>query len=353
MTCYIVACGEAFPERTVPNGELAVLLGVSPEWIEANCGIRERRWVSAKQSASDLAAVALRNALTDSKIDPQKIDYLIGCTLSPDYQVPGIAPIVQRKVPGLRRIPAADLRVGCAAVLYCMQLARGLIESGAANTVACFGAEAQSKGLRLSPETAELSMLFGDGAGAMVISLEPIPGSLALRIDDVLIETDGAFAEDLCVRAPGTANGPNWIDDEQVAAGLQLGSMNGRVLILQAVRKLEEAARRITARNGMGVHDVDVIVPHQANGNLLRSLAKRLSVPEDRIVLNLDRYGNTSSASAFITLYQAVAEERLHSGSKVLFLAFGAGFTWGAALCSVSCLACNTNTRWPRCARNP
>jgi 3-oxoacyl-[acyl-carrier-protein] synthase-3 len=332
MTCYIVACAEAFPARTVPNAELAPLLGVSSEWIEANCGIRERRWVSAEQSASDLAAAALRNALTDSKIDPETIDYLIGCTLSPDYQVPGIAPIVQRKVAGLRRIPAVDLRVGCAAILYCMQLARGLIESGAANTVACFGAEAQSKGLRLSPGAAELSMLFGDGAGAMLISREPIPGTLALRIDDVLIETDGSFAEDLCVRAPGSANGPNWIDGEQMAAGLQLGSMNGRVLILQAMRKLEEAARRITARNGIDLGDVDVIVPHQANGNILHSLARRLSVPEDRIVLNLDRYGNTSCASAFIALCQANKQGRLRAGCRVLFLAFGAGFTWGAAL---------------------
>src|ERR1700752_3585259 len=118
MTCYIVACGEAFPERTVPNAELAVLLGVSPEWIEANCGIRERSWVSAEQSASDLAAAALRNALTDSKIDPETIDYLIGFSLSPDYQVPGIAPSIQRKVPGLRRIPALYLQFCCARILY-------------------------------------------------------------------------------------------------------------------------------------------------------------------------------------------------------------------------------------------
>lgn len=341
MSCYIVACGEAFPERIVSNAELAPMLGVAPDWIEAACGVRERRWVSAEQSASDLAAAALNKALIDSKFDPARIDYLIACTQSPDYQVPGIAPLVQRKVAGLGRIPAADLRVGCVAILYCMQMARALIESGTAATVACVGTEAHSKGLSLSPDAAELSMLFGDGSGAMIVSREPLPGRLALRIDDVLIETDGTFAEDLCVRAPGTGNGSGWLDPEQIAAGLHFGSMNGRVLILQAVRKLEEAAVRIAERNGIDLRDVDLVVAHQANGNLLRSVAKQLCIPENRMVLNLDRYGNTGSASAFITLCQAIGEERLHRvrplapGSRVLFLAFGAGFTWGAALGSL------------------
>src|SRR5260370_25572194 len=150
MSCYIIAWGEALPTRTITNDELAPRLGVTPEWIEANCGIRERRWVSAEQSASDLAAAAVEDALIGSGITPDRIDYLIGCTLSPDYQVPGIAPLVQRKVTGLRHVPAVDLRVGCAGILYSIQLACGLIESGAARTVACFGAEAQSKGLDLS-----------------------------------------------------------------------------------------------------------------------------------------------------------------------------------------------------------
>jgi 3-oxoacyl-[acyl-carrier-protein] synthase-3 len=316
------------------NAELAPALGVAPDWIEANSGIRERRWASAEQSTSDLAAAAVCDALGDAGLNAAQLDYLIGGTLSPDYQVPGIAPLVQRKLEGCRQIPALDLRVGCAAILYSLQIACGLIAASAVNTVACFGAEAQSKGLDISNRSAELSMLFGDGAGAVIVSREP-GKSLALRIDDVLIATDGSFAEDLIVRAPGTANGARWFDNEQRTEPLHYGAMNGRSVILQAVRKLADAAMEITARNGVALHQVELFVPHQANANLLHALSKRLTIAEERVVINVNRFGNTSGASAFLALHQARAERRLHPDGRVLILAFAAGFTWGAALCQV------------------
>jgi 3-oxoacyl-[acyl-carrier-protein] synthase-3 len=321
------------PGRVVTNEELAPMLGVAPEWIEAVSGICERRWVGADQSTSDPAVDAVRSALEDAQVKVEEVDYLIGCTLSPDYQVPGIAPIVQRKL-GAGRIPAVDLRVGCAGALYSLQIACGLIESGAAKTVVCLGAEAQSKGLELNRESAELSMLFGDGAGAFVVRGEEglNESRLALRVEDVLIRTDGSFAEDLIVRAPGTANGARWIDAEQIAAGLHRGSMNGRSVILHAVRKLADAIVEVTGRNQVSIEEIDLIVPHQANANLLRQLAKKLSVAEEKVVSNIDRFGNTSGASAFIALCQARKEQRLLPGSNVLVAAFGAGFTWGAAL---------------------
>jgi 3-oxoacyl-[acyl-carrier-protein] synthase-3 len=335
MTGY----GAALPDRVVTNAELAPLLGVTPGWIEANSGIRERRWVPAHQATSDLAVAAVRDALSDAGTSAEQVDYLIGCTLSPDYQVPGIAPLVQRKLDGCRNVPAIDLRAGCAGILYSLQLARTLIESQTAHTVVCFGAEAQSKGLDLQPRSPELSMLFGDGAGAVVVSREAKPTDQArkrlVRIDDILVETDGRFAEDLIVRAPGTANGARWFDAEQLATGLHYGSMQGRSVILQAVRKLADAAIRISERNGIPLDEIDVVIPHQANANLLRSLAKKLSISEERIVSNVERFGNTSSASAFLALWQASRERRFHVGSYALILAFGAGFTWGAALCRV------------------
>lgn len=331
MSCHITGVGAALPERMVTNAELAPMLGVTPEWIEANSGIRERRWAAPEQSTSDLAVHAVREALSDARVNAEQVDYLIGCTLSPDYQVPGIAPLVQRQLAGCRNIPAVDLRVGCAAILYSLQLARSLVESRAASTVMCFGAEAQSKGLDLHDRSAETSMLFGDGAGAVVVRCDA--DGLALRIDDVLIASDGNYAENLIVRAPGTANGPAWLDEEMMKSGLHGGLMNGRAVILQAVRKLGDAAKLITDRNGISLNQVDLIVPHQANLNLLRSLGKQLSFPEERIVINVDRYGNTSGASAFLALWQAQRERRIKPGEYVLILAFGAGFTWGAALC--------------------
>ena len=338
MSCHIIGAGAALPERVVPNAELAALLGVTSDWIESNSGIRERRWVAPEQSTSDLAVAAVRDALSSANVSAEKIDYLIGCTISPDYQVPGIAPLVQRKLAGCRQVPAVDLRVGCAAILYSLQLARALIESGGAGTVVCFGAEAQSKGLDLSPGSADLSMLFGDGAGALIVSGDTNAkcGRFDLRVEDVLLSSDGSFAEDLIVRAPGTANGARWLSSEQLIAGLHYGYMNGRNVILHAVRKLAEAAIEITERNGLGLADIDLVVPHQANGNLLAALSRKLSLSPERVISNVGRFGNTGGASAFIALWQAVQEERLRPGAAVLIVAFGTGFTWGAALCRVT-----------------
>ena len=339
MSCYITGYGAALPERVVTNEELGPRLGVAPEWIEANSGIRERRWAAADQPCSDLARLAVRDALLDAGLSAEQIDYFVGCTLSPDYQVPGIAPIVQRKVEGCRQVPAVDIRVGCAAILYSLQLARALIESRAASAIACFGAEAQSKGLDLDRRSAEVSMLFGDGAGAIIVTAPSLlrndNHAPVLRIDDVLIATDGSFAEELIVRSPGTANGARWFDREQFENRLHTGSMQGRSVILHAVRKLADAAHLIAKRNETSVEEIDLIVPHQANANLLRSLANRLAVAPERVIMNVDRYGNTSGASAFLALWQASREGKLRPGARALILAFGAGFTWGAALCRV------------------
>jgi 3-oxoacyl-[acyl-carrier-protein] synthase III len=151
----------------------------------------------------------------------------------------------------------------------------------------------------------------------------------------VLIEADGRFAEDLIVRAPGTANGPRWLDAEQLARNSHLGSMHGRSVILQAVRKLTDAALHITERNKISLNHIGLVIPHQANMNLLRALSRKLGIAEERVVTNMDRFGNTSGASAFLALWQAVRESRLRPGSFALILAFGAGFTWGAALCEI------------------
>jgi 3-oxoacyl-[acyl-carrier-protein] synthase III len=340
MSVYITGLGGTLPARVVTNAELAPLLGVAPEWIEANSGIRERRWVGVNESTSMLAAAAVCDALGDAGIGASELDYLIGCTLSPDYQVPGIAPLVQRQLEGCSMIPAIDLRAGCAAILYALQMGRALIESQAARKVVCFGAEAQSKALDLSPTSAELSMLFGDGAGALVLSDTPAAigeaRDVVLSVEDVLIETDGSFAEDLIVRVPGTANGARWFDAEQFNAGLHHGAMQGRNVILQAVRKMSDAAMRLIARNHLSLDDIAVVIPHQANLNLLRALGKRLGIADEKIIVNLDRYGNTSGASAFLALWQAAREGRLQREGYALIVAFGAGFTWGAALCRVS-----------------
>lgn len=333
MTCYLTGFGSAVPGRVVTNAELAPRLGVEPDWIERASGIRERRWVTTTETTSALATEASRAALADAGLDAAEVDYLVCATMSPDYQIPGIAPLVQRALDGCRSIPALDIRVGCCAVLYCVDMARSLLATGAAMTVLCAAAEAQSKGLDLSPESAEISMLFGDGAAAIVARRDPGPSG-GLAVEDVLVETDGAFAEALAVRAPGTANGARWWSDDLDARSKPV--MDGRTVILQAVRRLTDAATRICERNGVRPSEVDLVVPHQANGNLLRTLATRLDVDPERVVTNLDRYGNTGGASAFLALDEAWHTRRPEPDRLVLVLAFGSGFTWGAGLLRAS-----------------
>jgi 3-oxoacyl-[acyl-carrier-protein] synthase III len=334
MSCFVTGYGTALPTRVVTNSELAGSLGVSAGWIEANSGIRERRWVEPEQSASDLAVAAVSNALNDAQITADQVDYLIAGTLSPDYQIPGIAPVIQHKLDGCRNIPAIDIRAACSSILYCLQLGRGLIESGTATTILCVGAEAQSKGLDLQPRSAELSMLFGDGAGAIVLSSNrgSCDQDYVVKIDDILIETDGSFAEALIVRAPGTANGPRFISESQLASGSCYGSMQGRIVILIAARKLAETAKRILDRNGLTPSQINLVIPHQANANLLTALSRKLGIGSDLFVINIDRLGNTSAASTFLAFANARKERRINSGDRLLLLAFGAGFTWGAAL---------------------
>jgi len=334
MSCFVTGYGTALPIRVVTNSELASCLGVSADWIEANSGIRERRWVEPEQSASDLAVAAVSEALNDAHLTSDQVDYLIAATLSPDHQVPGIAPMIQHKLDGCRNIPAIDIRAACSSILYCLQLGRGLIESETATTVVCVGAEAQSKGLDLQPRSAELSMLFGDGAGAIVLSSTPVAydQDCVVRIDDILIETDGSFAEDLMVRAPGTANGARFVSESPLVNRSCYGSMQGRTVILHAARKLAEAAIGILDRNGLTQSQINLVIPHQANANLLAALSRKLGIDGDRFVINVDRLGNTSAASAFLAFAQAHSEGRIKPGDRLLALAFGAGFTWGAAL---------------------
>src|SRR5262249_16309308 len=177
---------------------------------------------------------------------------------------------------------------------------------------------------------------FGDGAGAVVVTRdrppEPTPGMHVLQLEDILIATDGNFAEDLMVPVPGTGNGERWLDQQQLLTGLHHGVMNGRSVILHAVRKLGDAAAEIVKRNSLQLDEIDLVIPHQANANLLRALSKKLAIDDDRIVMNLHRLGNTSGASPFLTLWQAHRDERLRAGARILILAFGAGFTWGACL---------------------
>jgi len=334
MGAYIIGSGVCLPERIVTNEELAEKLRIDPERIFKSSGIRRRRWAEPGTSTSMLASCALDRAIADANLDVREIDYLLCGTMTPDRFVPGSASAIQARV-GISEIPCLDIRAACCNAIYALQLARALITSGTAHRVAICLAEIQSGYLDLSPQSATMSMLFGDGASALIVSSEPKPE--AIEVLDIYLATDGAFVDDLGVRCPGTEFGAASPFDEHRADFAP--RMNGQSVILQASRRMVAACRTLLERHELTTRDVDWIVPHQANANLLAQIARGLEFTDgERVVSVISDFGNTGSASLGIALDELRRAGRIKAGDNLLFPAFAAGFTWGAALGRV-CLA--------------
>jgi 3-oxoacyl-[acyl-carrier-protein] synthase-3 len=330
MSAYIIGTGICLPDRVVTNEELAEKLGIEPERIHKSSGIKRRRWADPGVSTSTLATRALERAIVDAKITANQIDYLLLGTMTPDRFIPGSASAVQMGA-GLREIPCLDIRAACCNALYALQLARGLIVSGAASCVAICLAEIQSRYLDLSPESATLSMLFGDGASALIVSAAP--GGGAIEILDVHLATEGASKDDLGIRCPGTEFGTAPALCETFAADFA-PRMNGQSVILQASRRVVSACHALIERNHLTTSDIRWIVPHQANANLLTQISRGLDfAPAGGVVSVIEDLGNTSSASMGIALDFLRHQGSIKPGDYLLLPAFAAGFTWGAALC--------------------
>ena len=332
MKAYITGSGLYAPEQSISNEEIAERLGLEPEQIFKSSGIRRRRWAPKGTTTSSLAAKALEFALEDAGLKAEDIDYLIFGTMTPDRFIPGSSPAVQKSL-GLREIPCLDIRATCCNALYALQLARALVASGTARHVAICLAEIQSAFLDLSPQAGTTSMLFGDGASALVVSNERSDG--ALEILDIHLATDGTYIDDLGLRCPGTEFGTTRSHDWSEHAEDYAARMVGQSVILQASRKIVAACQTVLERNNLQASDIRWMVPHQANTNLLAQVARGLRFPTDQggVISVLEDYGNTSSASMGIALDTLRRSGRIQSGERLLLPAFGAGFTWGAGLC--------------------
>jgi 3-oxoacyl-[acyl-carrier-protein] synthase-3 len=329
---YITGSGMAVPEQIVTNEELAPRLGLTPEQIVKSSGIHRRRWATPGTTTSSLASAALRLALENAALAHGDIDYLIFGTMTPDRFIPGSAPAVQSSL-GLGQIPCLDIRSACCNALYGLQLARALVASGVARQVAICLAEIQSAFLDLSPVAGGLSMLFGDGAAALIVSAEP--NDSALELLDVYLATDGTYVDDLGIRCPGTEFGARRENNSDSQPGDEAPRMVGQSVILQASRKIVAACQTVLDRNHLQIADVRWMVPHQANANLLAQVARslRFATENDSVVSLLQDYGNTSSASMGMALDTLRRSDRIQAGDYLLMPAFGAGFTWGAGLC--------------------
>jgi 3-oxoacyl-[acyl-carrier-protein] synthase-3 len=334
LKAFITASGSCLPERVVSNEEIAALLGLSAEQIFDSSGIRYRRWVEPGTRTSTLAAHALRRALSAGQVHADAVDFLIMGTMTPDRLIPGSAPAIQKQA-ALPHIPCLDIRATCCNMLYGMEVARSLVRSHAARNVALCFADIQSAWLDMSHAAGTTSMLFGDGASAIVVSGADTKGSL--EIVDILLRTDGSYVDDLGVRSPGTEFGSG-VNGSWAVGADYLPRMNGTRVLMRASRSMAAACRALLQRNEVTEQEVAWIVPHQANAHVMKQVLRALGLwrhPE-RLVSVIEDYGNTSSASMGLALDHLRRSGRVKRGDYVLFPGFGAGFTWGAALCKAT-----------------
>jgi 3-oxoacyl-[acyl-carrier-protein] synthase-3 len=311
----ITGLGAKVPDRIVTNDELAQYVDTTNEWIIERTGIRERRMASKEEALSDVALPACRDALAQAGIEGKDLDLLIVATVTPDMMFPSTGAILADKL-GAVDAGAYDLSAGCTGFMYALAQAYGMLAGGLAKRALVVGGDLLSR--ILDWEDRSTLILFGDGAGAVVLEATPEQGFLGFELG-----ADGAGGANLWL--PGS--GSRLFDDPD-----QYVKMNGREVYKFATRILVQSAQDLLERCGVAIEEVDVYVPHQANIRIIDHATKKLGVPSERVVINVDRYGNTSSGSIPLALADAATAGRLEPGKLVLMTGMGAGLTWGSAL---------------------
>jgi 3-oxoacyl-[acyl-carrier-protein] synthase-3 len=324
----ITGTGHYVPPRVVTNHDLAKLMDTSDEWIRERSGIRERHHVETGVGTSDLAVEAARLAIADAGIDPATIDFVVAATLSPDHYFPGIGVIIQAKL-GLGTIGALDVRNQCSGFIYALSVADQYIRTGTYKRILLVAAEIQSSNLDYSDRGRDMSVLFGDGAGAVI--LEPGAETDGRGILSTHLFADGNFVPHLWMEKPSPKDQPTF-QTSFFDEGRFFPRMEGRNVFVNACQRMPESVRTSLARNGLTIEDVDHLIPHQANDRISLMVAKGLKIPVEKVIRNIDRFGNTTAASIPIALDEAVKAGRIKQGDLVALTAFGSGYTWASAL---------------------
>ena len=327
MRSTILGIGHYVPSKVVTNDDLAKLMNTSDEWIVQRTGIKERRYIEHSGiGASDLAVPASKMALEHAGLTEKDIDAIIFATLSPDHNFPGSGCFLGHKL-GIGGVPALDVRNQCTGFLYGLSIADAWVRAGMYKNVLLVGAEVHSTGLDISTRGRDVAVLFGDGAGAAVVG----PSEDEHRILETKLHADGSHYDILMVEAPASRRNPR-LTHEMLDEGRHFPTMDGKAVFKQAVERLPEVIGEVLAAHGLGIADIDLLVPHQANLRINEMAAKRLGLGPDRVFNNIDRYGNTTAASIPIALCEARDRGMVRPGSRVVLAAFGAGLTWGATL---------------------
>lgn len=318
----LAALGAYVPERVVTNAEMEERVETSDAWIVARTGIRERRFAAPDQASSDLGVIAAERALASAGVPAEAVDMVIVATATPDHLFPSTAALLAHRI-GARNAGAYDLLAACSGFVYGLAQASALVESGIARVVLVVGAEALS---RLTDQTDRATcVIFADGAGAAVVTAadpDAVTGFLGFELG-----ADGGGAEQLMIPAGGSRMPVAMAGDSDGYI-----QMNGTEVFRFATRVMVESTERLLAAAGLGIDDIDLVVAHQANSRILDHAAERLGVASDRVFSNIERYGNTSSASIPLALTEARDEGRLSAGDLLLLVGFGGGLTWASAI---------------------
>jgi 3-oxoacyl-[acyl-carrier-protein] synthase-3 len=324
----VTGSGHYVPPKVVTNQDLEKRMDTTDEWIRQRSGIVTRHHVEPGVNTSDLACEAARLAVADAKIDPATIDFIVAATLSPDHYFPGIGVLVQAKL-GLGTIGALDVRNQCSGFIYALAAADQFIRTGDYKRILLVAAEVQSANLDYSDEGRDMAVLFGDGAGAVI--LEPNDSGDGRGVLSTHLFSDGRFASQLWMEKPCPGDNPTF-QKEFFDQGRFYPRMDGRHVFVNACERMPEAVRAGLEWNGLTVDDIDTLIPHQANDRISQMVAKGLKLPVEKVVRNIDRLGNTTAASIPIALDESVKSGRIRRGDLVVLTAFGSGYTWASAL---------------------
>lgn len=321
MRARIAGTGSYVPERVLTNADLERMVATSDAWIVERTGIRERRIAAPGEACSDLGTKAAERALAAAGVAAADLDLILVATCTGDSPLPSTACLIQQRL-GAVRAAACDLSAACCGFVYALAVGDAYVKTGFRH-VLIVGAEVMSM---ITDWTDRATcILFGDGAGAVVLS--PSEGERGILSSH--LHSDGNLWDLICVPGGGSRMPPS---EKMLAEGLQYIKMKGNETFKVAVKTLEEAAREALSANHLSVDDLDLYVPHQANVRIIKAVAGRLGLPMEKVVLNMDRYGNTSAASIPLALDEAVREGRLKDGSLVMIEAFGSGLTWASAV---------------------
>ncbi|WKS94665.1 3-oxoacyl-ACP synthase III family protein [Riemerella columbina] len=332
----IKGMGYYVPDHVVTNDDLSQRMNTSDEWITERTGIKERRHrknkIDAEETTAYLGYQAATKALDKAQLTAKDIDYIIFATLSPDYFFPGCGVILQEML-GCDTVGALDVRNQCSGFVYAMSVADAFIKAGVYKNILVVGAEIHSFGLDFSDEGRNVSVIFGDGAGAMVLSATEDEN--AGNILAVNMHSEGKYAEELAVKFPGTKYG--WSDrlltePEAITKKELYPYMNGNFVFKHAVTRFPESILEALNKAGKTIEDLDMLIPHQANIRIAQYVQQLLKLPEDKVFINIQKYGNTTAASIPIALCEAIEEGKVKRGDLVCLSAFGSGFTWGSVL---------------------